>query len=104
MNASTPGAMFLICVLQELLPDHLLKETKAMGDKGKGTGKQWPFGWGKKKGDKEHEALPTPDAEVLKVLKHLHNVEKRFYYPQMFLSLDCQCTDDVAKLQYMFWD
>ncbi|KAL0047867.1 hypothetical protein WJX82_001975 [Trebouxia sp. C0006] len=51
---------------KELLPDHLLKEPKSTGDKGKGTGKQWPFGWGKKKGDKEHEALPTPDAEVLK--------------------------------------
>ncbi|KAL0030048.1 hypothetical protein WJX79_003167 [Trebouxia sp. C0005] len=51
---------------KELLPDHLLTETKSTGDKGKGTGKQWPFGWGKKKGDKEHEALPNTDAEVLK--------------------------------------
>ncbi|KAL0027199.1 hypothetical protein WJX77_002651 [Trebouxia sp. C0004] len=51
---------------KELLPDHLLKETKSAGDKGKGIGKQWPFGWGKKKGDKEHEALPSSNAEILK--------------------------------------
>ena len=56
--------MFLF---QELLPDHLLKEAKVAADKSKGTGVQWPFGWGKKKGDKELEALPTPEAEVLKV-------------------------------------
>lgn len=36
-------------------------------DKSKGAGVQWPFGWGKKKGEKELEALPTPEAEVLKV-------------------------------------
>ena len=52
---------------QELLPDHLLKEAKVAADKSKGTGVQWPFGWGKKKGEKELEALPTPEAEVLKV-------------------------------------
>ena len=53
--------------LQELLPDHLLKEAKVAADKSKGTGVQWPFGWGKKKSEKELEALPTPEAEVLKV-------------------------------------
>ena len=54
-------------LVQELLPDHLLKEAKVAADKSKGTGVQWPFGWGKKKGQKELEALPTPEAEVLKV-------------------------------------
>ena len=53
--------------LQELLPDHLLKEAKAAADKGKGTSVQWPFGWGKKKSEKAVEALPPPEAEVLKV-------------------------------------
>lgn len=53
--------------LQELLPDHLLKEAKAAADKAKGTGVQWPFGWGKKKNEKEVEAIQTPEAEVLKV-------------------------------------
>ncbi len=33
------------------------------------------------------------------VLKHLHNVETRFYCPQMFLSLDFQCRDDVSELK-----
>ena len=31
------------------------------------------------------------------VLKHLHNVEMRFYRPQAFLSLDFQCRDDVSE-------
>ena len=56
-----------VLCFQELLPDQLLKEAKVAADKSKGTGVQWPFGWGKKKGDKELEALPTPEAEVLKV-------------------------------------
>ncbi len=33
------------------------------------------------------------------VLKHLHNVEPRFYCPQTFLSLDFQCRDDVSELK-----
>ena len=44
-------------------------------DKSKGTGVQWPFGWGKKKGDKELEALPTPEAEVLKVWPMPHRYQ-----------------------------
>ena len=32
-------------------------------------------------------------------LKHLHNVETRFYCPQTFLSLDFQCRDDVSELK-----
>lgn len=55
-------------ILQELLPDHVvMKEGKSTTDKGKGPAKQWHFGWGKKKGDKEQDPLPTLDAEVLKV-------------------------------------
>lgn len=54
-------------MFQELLPDHLLKEAKVAADKGKGTGVHWPFGWGKKKGEKDLEAIPDPEAEVLKV-------------------------------------
>ena len=54
-------------MIQELLPDHLLKEARAAGDKGKGASKQWPFAWGKKKGEQAQEPLPTPDTEVLKV-------------------------------------
>ncbi len=32
-------------------------------------------------------------------LKHLHNVEMRFYCPQAFLSLDFQCRHDVSELK-----
>ncbi len=32
-------------------------------------------------------------------LKHLHNVETRFYCPQTFLRLGCQCRDDVSELK-----
>ena len=53
--------------MQELLPDHVAKEGKSTADKGKGPTKQWPFGWGKKQGDKAQEPLPPPDAEVFKV-------------------------------------
>ncbi len=37
-------------------------------------------------------------------IKHLHNVETRFYCPQTFLHLDFQCRDDVSELKYMFRD
>ena len=30
-------------------------------------------------------------------LKHLHNVETRFYCPQALLYLDFQCRDDVSE-------
>ncbi len=33
------------------------------------------------------------------ILKHLPNVETRFYCPQTFLSLDFQCRDDVSELK-----
>ena len=59
-------------MIQELLPDHLLKEAKAAGDKGKGASKQWPFAWGKKKGEQAQEPLPTLDTEVLKVNNCTH--------------------------------
>ncbi len=36
------------------------------------------------------------------MLKHLPNVETRFYCPQAFLSLDFQCRDDIFELT--FWD
>ena len=32
-------------------------------------------------------------------LKHLHNVEARFYCPHTFLSLDFRCRDDVSALE-----
>ncbi len=32
-------------------------------------------------------------------LKHLHNVETRFFCPQTFLSLDYQCRDGVSELE-----
>ncbi len=34
---------------------------------------------------------------VLDYLKHLPNVETRFYCPQAFLSLDVQCRHDVLN-------
>jgi len=37
-------------------------------------------------------------------LKHLHNVETRFYCPLTFLSLDFQCRDDVSELEETFRD
>ena len=37
-------------------------------------------------------------------LKHLHNVETRYYCSQTFLSLDYQCRDDISETKYMFWD
>ncbi len=37
-------------------------------------------------------------------LKHLHNVETRFYCPQTFLYLDFQCRDDVSELKQTFRD
>lgn len=52
--------------MQELLPDHLLKEAKAAADKTKGAKVQWPFGWGKKKAA-DQEPPPSPDPETLKV-------------------------------------
>ena len=55
----------LSCV-QELLPDHLLKEAKAAADKTKGAKVQWPFGWGKKK-EPDQEPSSPPDPETLKV-------------------------------------
>ena len=58
---STPGRDTVF--LQELLPDHLLKEAKAAADRTKG---QWSFGWGKKK-EPNPEPAPAPDAETLKV-------------------------------------
>ena len=64
--ASSEPAFKVMFWFQELLPDHLLKEAKVAADKSKGSGVQWPFGWGKKKCEKELEALPTPQAEVLK--------------------------------------
>ena len=53
--------------MQELLPEHQLKEGKVLADKAKGTAKQWPFGWGKKKGDKDTESEAPQDAEGLQV-------------------------------------
>ncbi len=35
----------------------------------------------------------------LQELKHVHNVETRFYCPQAFLSLDFQYRDDVSELK-----
>ena len=35
-----------------------------------------------------------------KDLNHVHNVEKRFYCPQTFLSLNLQCRDDVSELKF----
>ena len=32
-------------------------------------------------------------------LKHLHNVETRFYCPQTFLYLDFQCRDGVSEFK-----
>lgn len=32
-------------------------------------------------------------------LKHLQNVKLHLYCPQMFLSLDFQCMDDVSELK-----
>lgn len=52
--------------LQELLPDHLLKEAKAAADRTKGAKVQWPFGWGKKK-EPDQEPSSPPDPETLKV-------------------------------------
>jgi len=34
--------------------------------------------------------------------KHLHNVEMRFYCPQMFLRLDFQRVDDISELRKTF--
>ena len=72
-------------MLQELLPDHVVKEGKSTADKGKGTTKQWPFGWGKKKGDKDQEPLPAPDAEVLKVSPQLSCIVGDALYTVMML-------------------
>ena len=35
--------------------------------------------------------------EVCTPLRHLHNVEARFWCPQTFLRLDSQCRDDVFE-------
>jgi len=35
-------------------------------------------------------------------LKHLHNVETRFYCSQTFLSLDFQCKDDISECYRRF--
>ncbi len=43
--------------------------------------------------------LRTMSAYDYDNLKHLHNVETRFYCPQAFLSLDFQCRDDVSELK-----
>jgi len=43
--------------------------------------------------------FPKGDKLLLTSLKHLHNVETRFYCPQTFLSLDSQCRDDVSELK-----
>ncbi len=38
------------------------------------------------------------------LLKHLPNVEMRFYCPQAFLSLDSYCGMDVFVKTQAFWD
>ncbi len=49
---------------------------------------------------KDKKLLPQLDHQVLcNTLKHLPNVETRFYCPQTFLSLDFQCRDDVSELK-----
>ncbi len=37
-------------------------------------------------------------------LKHLHNVETRFYCPPMFLTLIFKCRDAIPEFQEKFWD
>ncbi len=82
---------------------------------GSGSGFEGPDGagidgTGSGKGKQAAPAAESPDEPVMSdrivrgkrrlsagdilALKHLHNVEMRFYCPQMFASLDFQCRDD----------
>ena len=43
--------------------------------------------------------MPALQSHTVQELKYLHNVETRFYCPQMFLSLDFHCRDDMFELK-----
>ena len=42
--------------------------------------------------------------QTLVYLKHLLNVETRFYCPQAFLTTNFQCADDVSESKYTLRD
>ena len=42
---------------------------------------------------------PTYSSQGRTMLKHLHNVETRFYCPQTSLSLDFQCRADISEIK-----
>ena len=47
----------------------------------------------------QHHASCVQLVRTQWLLKHLHNVETRFYCPQTFLYLDFQCRDDVSEIK-----